>query len=292
MPKFRPGRVLVAYKKSAYEAYFDEYKPSGLKRAFEAGDVNLAHLKRSHAEHYGTVREVLSALQERGLSVEAKTRGELHGVERYGFIVTVGGDGTLLEAARSVDRQPVLGVNSDPNHSVGKLCRADRRSFARILDRLLDGKAKVVEAARLSLRLDGRPLKEPVLNDVLVAHSNPAAMSHYVIAVGKRREQHRSSGVWVATAAGSTGAAFSAGGRALAVASSYFQYVPRELYYANRYGYRLRGGVLGADRRILLRSLMREGAIFPDGAHRRHAFPYGSELEIAATGKPLRVVVS
>jgi len=37
---------------------------------------------------------------------------------------------------------------------------------------------------------------------------------------------------------------------------------------------------------------MREGAIFPDGAHRRHAFPYGSELEIAATGKPLRVVVS
>ena len=54
-----------------------------------------------------------------------------------------------------------------------------------------------------------------VLNDILICHHNPGAMSRYYLTVGRVREEQRSSGVWIATAAGSSGGLHSAGGKVL-----------------------------------------------------------------------------
>ena len=69
-----------------------------------------------------------------------------------------------------------------------------------------------------------------VLNDILVCHHNPGAMSRYFLTVEGTREEQRSSGVWIATAAGSSGGLHSAGGKVLTQKSKEFQYRPRELY--------------------------------------------------------------
>jgi len=185
---------------------------------------------------------------------------------------------------------PVLGVNSDPCHSIGRFCACDGRSFGALLDRFLRGRAKPQSIPRIALKLDGRDLGVRVLNDVLIAHANPAAMSHYALRVGRVTEQHRSSGLWISTAAGSTGAAQSAGARPLPATSRRVRYVPRELYSRPGQRYRLRGGTAGPGDRLVLRSLMREGRVYADGAHRCFSFPYGSVLEIRPSREPLRLI--
>ncbi|HTL69889.1 MAG TPA: hypothetical protein VL404_01215 [Candidatus Eisenbacteria bacterium] len=291
----RPPRILVVYKQSAYQAYFNEYRHPRLHRAYRAGDDNLAHFKHSHGVHNETLARVRRALDARGLRYAWRPRGGPRR-GRFDWILSVGGDGTLLEAAHGVlDDTIVLGVNSDPNHSVGRFCASDARSFGKTLDALLAGRAPLKRVRRLRLRLDGRPLDGLVLNDVLVAHSNPAAMSHYVLSIGRVSEQQRSSGIWFATAAGSTGAVQSGGGRRLPLDSASYQYLPRELYAgelhaAARGPYKLKGGVLSSGRKVRLRSLMREGRVYVDGAHRSFPLKYGSVLEIESASRPLLLV--
>jgi len=68
-------------------------------------------------------------------------------------------------------------------------------------------------------------------------------MSRYYLQVGKLLEEQRSSGVWIATAAGSTGGLRSAGGKVLPKEDKKFQYKPRELYYGKKTCYHLKGGI-------------------------------------------------
>jgi len=284
------GNVLVLYKKSAYQEYFQEYKSPALSRCFRAGDLHLAHFKKSHQVHYRTLDVVRRLLKERGVRHSVQARGAKVDKSRFDLIVAVGGDGTVLEAAKGVRRPLILGVNSDPNHSVGMFCAADRKTIAAKMDDVLTGKAILKKLCRLSLKLNGKQLGIDALNDVLIAHANPAAMSHYVIGLGERREQQRSSGVWIATPAGSTGAICSAGGRRMDIQAKRFQYLARELYAARRHVYRLPGGLVPSGKSLWLRSLMQEGMIYVDGAHRHYLFSYGAVLAISLSSDPVQLV--
>jgi len=129
-----------------------------------------------------------------------------------------------------------------------------------------------------------------VLNDILIAHQNPAAMSRYAIRVNGTQEEQRSSGLWLSTAVGSTAAIKSAGGRVLPRESKAIQYLPRELYYGPGTTYRLTGGLVQLGRAIVLRSLMREGMVYADGEHLRVPFRYGDVLRVSRSPQPLVVV--
>ena len=71
------------------------------------------------------------------------------------------------------------------------------------------GAANMDSLPRLEVRVGARRWR--FLNDCLFTSTNPAAMSRYLLSTPEGREYQRSSGVWVATAAGSTGAIRSAG---------------------------------------------------------------------------------
>lgn len=290
MADFKLRNVLLVYKKSAYDIHFGKYRHRSLAKLYRAGDPQLTHFERSHHVHYGTLEAVRALLKKKKIAVHAVSRGEVPSARGFDLVLSVGGDGTFLEAARRIGIEPIVGVNSDPAHSVGRFCTADRRSFPELFERALAGRARVRHLARLAMKLNGRPIGTPVLNDILVCHVNPAAMSHYMIAVRGRREQHRGSGVWIATAAGSTGASRSAGGRLLPLESRRFLYWPRELYRGHRLAYRLKGGTLLPQGHVTLRSLMPEGMIYPDGAHARHPFGYGDILEVGPSKTALSVL--
>ena len=271
----RPGRVPVG-RLPADTAFFVKWDHGRFKKAQET--------------HRRTLQTVLRVLHGRKL----KTRLSARSVRSPGFspdlVISVGGDGTFLEAARGVDREILLGVNSDPERSAGSFCAADAGNFEKMLDRLLEGKASVQKLQRLRLSLNGSRLPIKVLNDLLITHRRPAAMSRYWVRIGNLREEQHSSGLWAATAAGSSAAIRSAGGKKLLLESRKLQYLPRELYKPHGTRYRLTGGVISSERIFRVGSLMSDGMICVDGEHRTFPFRYGDLLEIRGSGRPLRCV--
>jgi NAD+ kinase len=80
------------------------------------------------------------------------------------------------------------------------------------------------------VRHGGTQRTEPVLNDFLYTHLNPAATTRYRLQWGDQKEDQLSSGIWMSTGVGSTAAIRTAGGEATSLQDSRFQFYVRELY--------------------------------------------------------------
>lgn len=273
--------ALVIYKQSAYKFYFRKVRRLGPLRR---------ELKRAHKAHVETVGFVKEVLRKENIKFRASFRGKIKNYNPYDFIISVGGDGTFLEAARHTKNQPILGVNSDPRRSIGRHCTATRQNFRRVLKTVLSGRPKIEVVNRLSLRHNKLHRKINVLNDILICQQNPAAMSRYRLFINGIREDHRSSGLWIATAAGSSGAIRAAGGRELPQSSRIVEYMPRELFSGHGAKYRLRGGKISFRKSCVIYSQMRNGIIYVDGAHFSLPFSFGDVVRISVSGESLRVV--
>ena len=286
-------RVLLVYKRSAYLRYRLGGGPLGwLRQRLFKPYVQV--LKTSHWSHYQTLARVKEILKARGLEVVDALRQDLARAGfadgRFGLVVAVGGDGTLLDASHWTRQVPVLSVNSDPKRSVARFSACDIHQFPALLDNYALGNIKPVKLHRLTLTLNGKALKWPILNDVLIAAKCPAGTSRYRIKVGGREEEQLSSGIWVSTAAGSTAAILSAGGKALNPASAQFQYLVREPF-EKKFGKRkLVNGVLKKGQSLEVISFMREGMMYLDGTSISQPFSIGDRLKVTLTAPPLPVI--
>ncbi|MBI5415550.1 MAG: NAD(+)/NADH kinase, partial [Candidatus Omnitrophica bacterium] len=275
------SNVLVLYKKSAYSIYFKEHKIR-----FQG----MGRFKKAHDEHYATLNTVERILGRYGIPYTKQAREQRTSYKRYNLIITVGGDGTFLEAARHIRRQVILGVNSSPSTSVGKLCTADHKNFGRVILGVIQNSCRIESWQRLQVEVKGRRRPVEALNDVLICHRNPAALSRYYLQLKGAAERQRSSGLWVSTPAGSSGAIKSAGGKILKITDKKIQYMPRELYYGASPAYRLKGGLLGEKETIQVTSLMRNGMIYVDGTHHPLRFPFNATVKISLSPNPLRTI--
>jgi len=282
-------KVLLVYKKSAYSIYFMERKlqlPIGKKINLKE---ELHRFKKAHDEHHQTLKKIENILSSYGVNYKKHCRGGKISYSRYDLVITVGGDGTFLEASQKIKNQTILGVNSAPSFSVGKLCSASAKNFETMVQCIVKKRFTLSFLQRLRLQLEGHIRPVDCVNDILVCHSNPAAMSRYYLGIGKIKEEQRSSGLWVATPSGSSGAIKSAGGQCFRSKERKMQYMPRELYYGFNKDYRLTGDILKTDQTMFVTSLMRNGMIYVDGTHNNFKFPYNSTLKISFSPNPLRV---
>ncbi len=287
------ARVLLVYKRSAYLRYRLGSGPTAWMRRRDFKPY-VQILKKSHWAHYGALARVKDALRSRGLEVVEALRQDLaregFADGRFGLVVVMGGDGTFLDASHWTRRVPVLGVHSDPERSVARFsgCRVEK--FGALLDAYGMGRVKPSRLPRLSVKLNGKSMKWPVLNDILVSSKNPAATSRYTIGVGGRHEEQMSSGVWISTAAGSTAANLSAGGKTFHPEKPVFQYVVREPYEKKFGPRRMLRGVLRKGRTLEIVSYMREGMIYVDGPALCAPFVLGDTLRVTLSGPPLSVI--
>ncbi|MHB8620623.1 MAG: NAD(+)/NADH kinase [Chloroflexota bacterium] len=131
------------------------------------------------------------------------------------LVVTLGGDGTLLRAARVAAPAgiPILGVNLG---KLGFLCDIGPENVLLELPAYLDGDYNIEE--RLMLRVShqrgGREIfSDHALNDAVVAHASMASIVRIHAAInGNRLTTFAADGVIVATPSGSTAYSFAAGG--------------------------------------------------------------------------------
>ncbi len=282
--------VLLLYKKSAYRIYFLEQRSPIAEKDEVFAQRELDRFQKSHKEHYATLRSVRATLNRHKIPFTTSTRGQIVDYDAYDLVITIGGDGTFLEAARGIKRSILLGVNSSLGYSVGNFCIANINNFEMVLKRILKRNFKTRLLQRLHLNIGENRTEIDCLNDVLVCHSNPAAMNRYILKIGRVKEEQRSSGIWIAAPAGSSGAINSAGGRRIAHTAKKIQYMPRELYWGGKWKYRLTGGILSSRQSVTVTSLMRQGKIFVDGTHLEMSFSLGSSMKVTLSRYPVKTI--
>lgn len=285
----RRPRILVVFKKSAYQVYAVERKEKKVRALLRQNAASVRILTESHEAHEHSLLRVMDACAAAGADVKQVYRAHMRKVHNVDLVVTVGGDGTLLDASHKIDGVPMLGVNSNPARSVGFLTGCNADSFPETLNAILDGKRKPLQLLRLDVAINDRSVRVPVLNDVLFCHVNPAATSRYTLLHGKKREEQKSSGIWIATPAGSTAAILSAGGHAETLHARRFQFRVREPYAPPGHEVKLVHGFVRPPGKLEFESYMREGAIYIDGSHIRFRLGMGDRVTITEHAHPLTV---
>lgn len=284
-------RVLVIYKKSAYQIYVRERKNERIKALVESQHRSVENILAADREHVETIEEAREALRELGVKSAFRYRSDEGLVEDFDLIVTVGGDGTLLWASHRVPPGvPVLAINSAPGHSVGYFCGGRKGRVREILARALRDELRATALTRMQVERDGEVLHRRVLNDALFCHRSPAATSRYILAIEGDEEPQKSSGIWVGPAAGSTAAQRSAGGRILPPSSKRLQYVVREPYHPPEGAYQYRRGLVSPGEKLRIHSQIREGLVFLDGPHVVHEVPIGSTITFSRSNEPLTLL--
>lgn len=132
----------------------------------------------------------------------------------YDLVVVLGGDGTLLSVARSLENEiPVLGVNLG---NLGFLTEVRRGELYPALMRVLEGDYDIEERALLDVVLEsanGSRQSYRVLNDAVINKSALARIVELRLEVnGRRVTTYRSDGLIISTPTGSTAYNLSADG--------------------------------------------------------------------------------
>ena len=271
----------------------------------QQGDATAQRIVAADQSHQKTIAVVKQTLTQLGipfheLSAKALNAAAQRRLTRADLVITIGGDGTVLNTSHNVTQAVMVGVNSAPGDSVGHFCALTADTFAARLQDYFAGRWRATPLTRLAVTLDDRRLPELALNDVLIAHDCPAATTRYLIGVsnprGQGEEEHRSSGLWIATAAGSTAGIRSAGGRKQPRRSQKIQYRVRELYRETHGGvlrdYRLTHGFLDLGETLTVASKMPEAWLYIDGARTTYRFPFGARASFQAAEEPLRLLAS
>nr|XP_028945291.1 NADH kinase-like [Malus domestica] len=229
------------------------------------------------------------------------------------LVVTVGGDGTLLQASHFIDDSvPVLGVNSDPtqpkeveklsneidaSRSTGYLCATTIDNFEEVLDNILQGRTIPSKLTRISVYVNSQVLPTYALNDILIAHSCPAALSQFSFKIKRDGElcsplvNSRSSGLRVSTAAGSTAAMLSAGGFPMPILSQDLQFMVREPISPGNTS-RFMHGLIKSHQSMEVTWFCKEGVVYIDGSHVFFSIQNGDAIEISSKAPILKVFLS
>lgn len=175
--------------------------------------VGVVH-KVSSAEASETALFVAQYLEKKNVEVltdEAEVAG---GAD---LVVVLGGDGTLIHAARLIGgrKVPILGVNMG---SLGFLTEVPQSEMYGALDLVLSGKATISERMKLRVHLHRPGSEKPVLdaevlNDVVIGKGALARMAELdTRCSGNYVATYKADGIIVATPTGSTAYALAANG--------------------------------------------------------------------------------
>jgi NAD+ kinase len=130
------------------------------------------------------------------------------------FIITIGGDGTILRTCLNVPKPepPILTINMGVR---GFLTEVEPKNAYDAVERILKGEYKIEKCAKLAVTIGKEPMPD-ALNDVVISACEPSKILYTQICKdGKPILKCQADGLIVATQTGSTGYSLSAGGPVL-----------------------------------------------------------------------------
>lgn len=168
---------------------------------------------KTYLETKGAVCRLNSTSRREGVSIHTDA-GQVP--ENTECIITIGGDGTLIQAARDLAGRgiPMVGVNRGHLGYLNQISRQE--DIAPVMDSLLEDRYQLDK--RMMLRgtaaHEGEPvLSDIALNEIAVTRQDPLKVLRYTVYVnGEYLNEYAADGVLVATPTGSTAYNLSAGG--------------------------------------------------------------------------------
>ncbi len=285
-PEMTAKRILLVAKRPMAARLSDEDLCRLEHHPLLSADV-LRHAADDHERARQTVRAALAGHHLRERMVDDLQSEDAKDVD---LMVTVGGDGTVFAVNALGADCPLLTVNSDPARSVGHFTRCRAENFSALFAAWMAGTHVTESIPRLALHIAGVDSGRAVLNDCLFTSRNPAAITRYVLDVAGEHELQHSSGVWVSTAAGSTGGIRSAGmDPPLSAQTAALLFCVREPFHGRRMATLLSGRQtppLG----LTLTPAMPDVDLYIDGPHARIALPIGASVAFSSAPRPLVLV--
>ncbi|CAA3029349.1 probable NADH kinase [Olea europaea var. sylvestris] len=270
----------------------------------------LRYLDDRRLVHKNAISFCQNILKQKAVDWKAVFRNDLsHSIHGVDLVISVGGDGTLLQASHFMDDSiPVLGVNSDPTRqeeveefgeefdatrSTGYICAATTNNFERLLDDILENRSEPSEVSRMAISVNSKLISTFALNDILVAHPCPATVSRLSFRIRNNGTSSslincRSSGLRVSTAAGSTAAMLSAGGFTMPILSKELQYMVRDPISPGGSVHSMHG-LVKSEETMDITWFCREGKIYIDGSHVVHSIQRGEAIELSSGAPTLKV---
>jgi NAD+ kinase len=244
-------------------------------------------------------------------AVELRERAEgwcrMHGIEHWAaqaqdfdllcselattdVLVVLGGDGTLLRAARAVIQVdvPLLGVNLG---KIGFLSKVEAIELEPVLAKLVSGDYTLdprmaLEARILPAGRDDGAATHHALNDIVVARGALARVTRLDVAIGPTHvATFIADGLVVSSPTGSTGYSFSAGGPIVAPDSRNLIVTPIAAYLST-----VRSVVVGPDQVVRCRIVDATEAIVSIDGREDVPVAVGDVVEVRALARSVRLV--
>ena len=214
--QFNPSKVLVVQKRTRLVRETLRH-PCYLENLQSAGRLeDKIAIKTRHDVHEANLSTILTELNkyfEHVKLVDTITNSHLEWADMF---ISAGGDGTYLNVASQLEGGKMLiGLNTDPDRSVGHLCARSRHShnLKYVIKELANGKCTFIKRSRLHVKLtypcigDFTEVEIPkyALNDVYIGETSPTRLSYLELKIDNFPvEKQKSSGFLICTGSGST----------------------------------------------------------------------------------------
>lgn len=222
-------------------------------------------------------------------------------------VVTLGQDGLVVNTAKYVSGQPIVGVNPDPARWDGVLLPFRVGDLSTVIPDVWRDKRPVREATMASAQLNNG-LRLRAVNDLFIGPRSHGS-ARYRIQLGQHQEQQSSSGIIISTGLGSTGwlTSILAGAKGVVDAvmgtnittdirtpadANYLYFSVREPFPSKTSNTSTVFGRITPDRPLIVTSLMPEnGVIFSDGLEKDFLeFNAGAVATISLAEQRVRLV--
>jgi NAD+ kinase len=206
---------------------------------------------------------------------------------RPNYLITLGGDGTILKAVTLVQDSniPILGINTG---RLGFLANIARHEIKSAVNDLINGNFTISERKLLDINVKNgeQPPLPFALNEITVARKDTTSMVTIHTWINDEfLSSYWADGLIIATATGSTGYSLSCGGPIIMPGSENFVLTPISPHNLN-----VRPFVIPNHHTINLRIQSREQYFLTSLDSRIYSMPINTELQIKKAGFTIKMV--
>jgi len=197
------ARILIVAKQSKYEYERKKFELSHeeIIAKYSAERANLEAILQSHDGQLKTRLTLQELLPDARLIMMDQLKEQ---ILDYDMVISLGGDNSFIYVTHFIGNIPILGINSDPRRSTGALCAVTANSIERVAKSIQNEKFRIENWTRLQATIDGK-LITPATSEYFFGEKLRKDMSRHILIYRGKEYEQKSSGIIIATGAGSTG---------------------------------------------------------------------------------------